>query len=309
MTSTARRGRTAPSGSCSASSPTRTRRTTPSRRARSTSPTSRRHVPRRRSRTGAPRSTSTILGSYHYNINFRDPRIGGDENLLLRQAISMAIDREAINEAVYNGSAHGLDGDHAAGDPRLRREPVRLLRLRPRGRPGGVRRVAGRRQRAAGDPDPVQRRCRPRAGGGDLHRQPGGDRHRGRGRPADHGDLLLRDRRRGVRDLPCRMDHGLPDVRQLHVRPVPHRFDRRQQLRLHHPEFDAVVDEAKATTDPEPQAQLFQQAEQILLNEEVGGDPDQLVPRRLRLQPRDPRRTSGTVAVRLIPWEQITVTK
>ena len=91
-----------------------------------------------------------IMGSYHYDINFRDPRVGGDENLLLRQAISMAIDRDAINEAVYNGIAHGLDRHHAAGNPRLRRGPVRLLRLRPRGRPGGLRRVAGRRQRAAG---------------------------------------------------------------------------------------------------------------------------------------------------------------
>lgn len=45
-----------------------------------------------------------ILGSYHFVINDRDPRIGGDENLKLRQAISAAIDREEINTAVYNGS-------------------------------------------------------------------------------------------------------------------------------------------------------------------------------------------------------------
>ena len=32
-----------------------------------------------------------ILGSYHFVINFRDERIGGDENKLLRQAISQAI--------------------------------------------------------------------------------------------------------------------------------------------------------------------------------------------------------------------------
>ncbi len=38
-------------------------------------------------------------------------------------------------------------------------------------------------------------------------------------------------------------------------------------------EFDALVDEAKQTTDPDAQAQLFQQAEQILLNEEVGVIP------------------------------------
>jgi len=45
-----------------------------------------------------------ILGSYHFVINDRDPRIGGEQNLKLRQAISAAIDREQINQAVYNGS-------------------------------------------------------------------------------------------------------------------------------------------------------------------------------------------------------------
>lgn len=46
----------------------------------------------------------TILGSYHFVINGRDDRIGGPENLKLRQAVSAAIDREDINAAVYNGS-------------------------------------------------------------------------------------------------------------------------------------------------------------------------------------------------------------
>ncbi len=45
-----------------------------------------------------------ILGSYHFDVNFRDPRIGGDENLKLRQAISAAINRAEINTAVYNDS-------------------------------------------------------------------------------------------------------------------------------------------------------------------------------------------------------------
>ncbi len=77
---------------------------------------------------------TALLASYHYLFNQRDPRIGGPENLLLRQAISMAVDRDAINEAVYNGMRTVSTGHHAAGNPGLRREPVRLLRLRPRGR-------------------------------------------------------------------------------------------------------------------------------------------------------------------------------
>lgn len=44
-----------------------------------------------------------ILGSYHFVINDRDPRIGGEQNQLLRQAVSQAINRDEINEAIYNG--------------------------------------------------------------------------------------------------------------------------------------------------------------------------------------------------------------
>jgi oligopeptide transport system substrate-binding protein len=47
--------------------------------------------------------TVAQISSYHFNFNFRDERVGGEENLLFRQAISQAIDRDAINEAVFNG--------------------------------------------------------------------------------------------------------------------------------------------------------------------------------------------------------------
>ena len=97
-------------------------------------------APRRRRTTGAPRSRG-LLGSYYFLFNDRDEIVGGEENLLLRQAISQAIDRDAINEAVFDGVAH-----HRRPASRRRASPVqgghvRVLRVRPRGRPGGVRRV------------------------------------------------------------------------------------------------------------------------------------------------------------------------
>ena len=52
-------------------------------------------------------------------------------------------------------------------------------------------------------------------------------------------------------------------------------------------EFDALVDEAKQTVDPAAQAELFNQAEDILLNKDIGVDPAELVPGRLRLQQRE----------------------
>lgn len=58
-----------------------------------------------------------ILGSYHFVINDRQPIIGGEENLKLRQAISAAIDREEINTAVYNGSRQTSTGIVPPGIP------------------------------------------------------------------------------------------------------------------------------------------------------------------------------------------------
>ena len=43
------------------------------------------------------------LGSYHFDMGFSDPTIGGDKNLKLRQAISLAVDRDQINKKVYEG--------------------------------------------------------------------------------------------------------------------------------------------------------------------------------------------------------------
>jgi oligopeptide transport system substrate-binding protein len=58
-----------------------------------------------------------VLGVYYFQINDRDPRIGGEENKLLRQAISQAIDREEINEAVYEGSRTTATGITPEGIP------------------------------------------------------------------------------------------------------------------------------------------------------------------------------------------------
>ncbi len=124
-----------------------------------------------------------ILGSYHYVFNFRDPRVGGDENLLFRQAISQAIDREEINAAVYDGSRTTSTGITPEGIPGSGPGHLRLLRLRPGCGPGRLRRVgSGGQQPGRAAAHPVQLRCRSRAGRADHHRQPRRHRHRGRGR-------------------------------------------------------------------------------------------------------------------------------
>lgn len=44
------------------------------------------------------------MGSYYFDFGEDDPQIGGPENVKLRQAISLAIDREEINTKVYEGT-------------------------------------------------------------------------------------------------------------------------------------------------------------------------------------------------------------
>jgi oligopeptide transport system substrate-binding protein len=59
----------------------------------------------------------SILGSYHFDVNLRDPVLGGEENKLLRKAISQSINREEINEAVYEDSRTVSNGVTPPGIP------------------------------------------------------------------------------------------------------------------------------------------------------------------------------------------------
>ena len=48
-------------------------------------------------------SDTDIAGSYFFSFDMNDPAVGGAGNKLLRQAMSLAIDRESINTAAYDG--------------------------------------------------------------------------------------------------------------------------------------------------------------------------------------------------------------
>jgi ABC-type oligopeptide transport system substrate-binding subunit len=58
-----------------------------------------------------------ILGSYHYDVNQDDPSVGGPKNLKLREAFSMALDRDKINTAVFDGSRTVSTGVTPPGIP------------------------------------------------------------------------------------------------------------------------------------------------------------------------------------------------
>ena len=57
------------------------------------------------------------LGTYFFDFGFADANVGGDENVDLRRAISMAIDREEINNKVFEGSRGESTGITPPGIP------------------------------------------------------------------------------------------------------------------------------------------------------------------------------------------------
>lgn len=61
-------------------------------------------------------ATEPNLGLYNFYIN-QESQLGGDENLKLRQAIALAIDRQSINDTVYNGARQLPTGVTPPGVP------------------------------------------------------------------------------------------------------------------------------------------------------------------------------------------------
>ncbi|HZN12903.1 MAG TPA: peptide ABC transporter substrate-binding protein [Acidimicrobiales bacterium] len=58
-----------------------------------------------------------LLGTYYWGFNQKDKAVGGDANLKLRQAISLVIDRDAINKTVYNNTRKVATGFTPPGMP------------------------------------------------------------------------------------------------------------------------------------------------------------------------------------------------
>ena len=67
--------------------------------------------------TGHNTTSVDILGTYYWAFNQENAVVGGAKNLALRQAISLAIDREAINKTVYNNSRKVATGFNPPGMP------------------------------------------------------------------------------------------------------------------------------------------------------------------------------------------------
>jgi ABC-type transport system substrate-binding protein len=209
-----------------------------------------------------------VLGSYHFVINDRDERIGGEANLKLRQAISAAIDRDEINEAVYNGSRTTSTG------------------IVPPGIPGFAEGIC---EYCAYDPEQAQALYDEWVADGGVQ----------------DGPLPIQfNADAGHEPVVALMVDNLAAIGiEAEAQPFPSEtyfseladgacvvcragwfadyptydnfmFDLFHSSALDgnnygfvNEEFDALVDEAKATVDPAAQAELFQNAERVLLND------------------------------------------
>jgi ABC-type oligopeptide transport system substrate-binding subunit len=65
---------------------------------------------------------SPTLGSYFFDFGFNDPQLGGAKNLKLRQAISLAINRDEINQKVYESTRVIPTGITPPGIPGFKRD-------------------------------------------------------------------------------------------------------------------------------------------------------------------------------------------
>ena len=216
-----------------------------------------------------------LLATNYFEINQEDPVVGGPDNKLLRQAMSLAIDRDEINEVVYDGTRTNATG------------------VTPPGIPG---------YEAEGQCDYCERDTEAAQDAFDQWESEGGSldgpiriqHDRSDTRQSDIVQIIIDNWAEvGIEAEPEPLD-GETYFDQLSegacqvcasgwIADYPTYDNFMNDLffsdsgnnhgRYNNPEFERLVNEAKATTDDDEAAELYRQAEQILLNEDVGALP------------------------------------
>jgi oligopeptide transport system substrate-binding protein len=248
------------------------------------------------------------LASYYFSFNAEDPRVGGDENLLLRQAISQAIDRDAINEAIFNGMRTTATG------------------ITPPGIPGFIENIC---DYCAYDPDAAQAAYDEWVAAGNAMDGPLpiqfaiGGVHEGvvdiivenlaaigieaepDGRISETYFAELTDgacvfcRDGWIADYPT-YDNFMFDLFGTEA------IGGNNHALYSNPDFDGLIAEAKETTDADARNELFHQAEDILLNQDIATVPINWYVGDLAWNPECLDGFSQSV-IGLVAWEQITV--
>lgn len=218
----------------------------------------------------------SILGSYHWVLNTEDGPLGGDDNIKLRQAISSAINRDEINEAVYNGSRTTSTGVTPEGIPGFKPDLCDFCAYDLE----KAQSLYDEWTAAGGkltEPLPLQFNA-------DAGHEPVAqivvDNLKAIGieavaQPMD-GETYFSDLADGACIAMCRAgwfadyptyDNFMYDL--FHTDSI----GGNNLGAFSNTEFDSLVEEAKQTVDTDKQAELFQQAESILLNDDTGVVP------------------------------------
>ena len=214
-----------------------------------------------------------ILGSYHYNFSAEDPAVAGPDNKLLRQAISQAINDDEINDAVYDGTRTTSTGITPKGIPGWKADTCDYCLYDQEAAQAAFDewKSAGNEQAA-----PIKIQF-PRDSGQDDLVQIVIDNLKAVGIEAEAepmaGETYIEDLAGGAcqfcmtgwfADYPT-YDNFMFDL-----------FASESQnniLAYSNPTFDDLVAQAKQTVDPAEQGKLFNQAEEVLLNEDVAAVP------------------------------------
>jgi oligopeptide transport system substrate-binding protein len=209
-----------------------------------------------------------ILGSYHYDVNQNDPSIGGAKNLKLRQAFSLALNRDEINKAVYDSSRTVSTGVTPPGIPGFKKDLCDYCKYDPTQAKKLVAewKAAGNKQsgpikiqiNADNGHEPVVAIFvdNLKAVGIDAVVDP---------RPTEtYFSSLAKGacvvcRAGWFADYPT-YDNFMYDL--FHKDAI----GGNNYSQFDNAEFNSLVDEAKQTVDKDKQAQLFQQAEKVLLD-------------------------------------------
>ena len=217
-----------------------------------------------------------VLGVYYYVFKMDDPVVGGEENKLLRQAISLAIDRETINEQVYDGTRTLPTGITPPGVPGYEAEgQCDYCTYDPE-----AATAAFEEWKAAGNEltEPIRIQFNAGAGHEDVvnivveNLNAVGINAEAEPLPTETYFSQLAEgacqlcRSGWYADYPT-YDNFMYDL--FHTDAIGgnnHGFHS-------NPEFDQLVNDAKAETDPAAAAEKYVQSEQLLLNDEVAAIP------------------------------------
>lgn len=212
------------------------------------------------------------LGTRYFEMKWDHPVVGGPENVKLREAIMLAINREEISEAVYDGTNEVATSLIPPGVPGFTEDLCEFCRYDP-----DAARAALEEWEAAGNSltEPLKIQFNADAGHEPVvqimvdNLREVGIQAEGEPFPTETYFSQLSDgacvicRSGWYADYPTADNFTYDLFHSDAIGGNNHGY-------YSNPEFDALIDQAKATVDGDEAAELYRQAEDILLNQDHG---------------------------------------